>query len=68
MVGHLPDSRYLAAVTLGATLFGFLYWGFGFLRMGTTGLTSQAAGRGDDEGVRNLLGQSMLLALASASC
>ncbi|MBW5801938.1 MATE family efflux transporter [Halomonas elongata] len=63
VVGHLPDSRYLAAVTLGATLFGFLYWGFGFLRMGTTGLTSQAAGRGDDEGVRNLLGQSMLLAL-----
>ncbi|MDT8895561.1 MATE family efflux transporter [Halomonas sp. I1] len=63
VVGHLSDSRYLAAVTLGATLFGFLYWGFGFLRMGTTGLTSQAAGRGDDEGVRNLLGQSMLLAL-----
>ncbi|MDN3524520.1 MATE family efflux transporter [Halomonas sabkhae] len=63
VVGHLSDSRYLAAVTLGATLFGFLYWGFGFLRMGTTGLTSQAAGRGDDEGVRNLLGQSLLLAM-----
>ncbi|MFP3441480.1 MATE family efflux transporter, partial [Pantoea sp. SIMBA_133] len=40
VVGHLPDSRYLAGVTLGATRFGFLYWGFGFLRMGTTGLTS----------------------------
>ncbi|MFG6176817.1 MATE family efflux transporter [Halomonas sp. THAF12] len=62
VVGHLPDSRYLAAVTLGATLFGFLYWGFGFLRMGTTGLTSQAAGREDDEAVKNLLGQSLLLA------
>ena len=32
VVGHLPDSRYLAAVTLGATLMSFLYWGFGFLR------------------------------------
>lgn len=32
VVGHLPDSRYMAAVTLGATLFSFLYWGFGFLR------------------------------------
>ncbi|KAA0009801.1 MATE family efflux transporter [Billgrantia pellis] len=62
VVGHLPDARYLAAVTLGATLFGFLYWGFGFLRMGTTGLTSQAAGREDDSEVRNLLGQSLLLA------
>ncbi|MCK2183886.1 MATE family efflux transporter [Halomonas getboli] len=63
VVGHLPDSRYLAAVTLGATLFGFLYWGFGFLRMGTTGLTSQAAGREDDESVKTLLGQSLLLAV-----
>ncbi|WP_111414955.1 MATE family efflux transporter [Billgrantia lactosivorans] len=63
VVGHLPDSRYLAGVTLGATLFGFLYWGFGFLRMGTTGLTSQAVGRESDEEVRNLLGQSLLLAM-----
>ncbi|PMR72135.1 MATE family efflux transporter [Billgrantia endophytica] len=63
VVGHLPDSRYLAAVTLGATLFSFLYWGFGFLRMGTTGLTSQATGRENDSEVRNLLGQSLLLAI-----
>ncbi|MDN3521255.1 MATE family efflux transporter [Halomonas ramblicola] len=62
VVGHLPDSRYLAGVTLGATLFGFLYWGFGFLRMGTTGLTSQALGREDDTAVRHLLGQSLLMA------
>ncbi|MCE8018365.1 MATE family efflux transporter [Halomonas sp. MCCC 1A17488] len=64
VVGHLPDSRYLAGVTLGATLFSFLYWGFGFLRMGTTGLTSQAVGRESDSEVRNLLGQSLLLAMA----
>ncbi|PMR81271.1 MATE family efflux transporter [Halomonas urumqiensis] len=62
VVGHLPDSRYLAGVTLGATLFSFLYWGFGFLRMGTTGLTSQAVGRESDGDVRNLLGQSLLMA------
>jgi len=62
VVGHLPDSRYLAGVTLGATLFSFLYWGFGFLRMGTTGLTAQAVGRESDNDVRNLLGQSLLLA------
>ncbi len=63
VVGHLPDSRYLAGVTLGATLFSFLYWGFGFLRMGTTGLTSQAAGREDHSSVRNLLGQALIMAL-----
>lgn len=62
VVGHLPDSRYLAGVTLGATLFSFLYWGFGFLRMGTTGLTSQAVGRESDSEVRNLLGQALLMA------
>ncbi|AGM41248.1 MATE efflux family protein [Spiribacter salinus M19-40] len=63
VVGHLPDSRYLGGVTLGATLFSFLFWGFGFLRMGTTGLTAQAHGRGDVSAVLRLLGQSLLLAL-----
>ncbi|HCR98630.1 MAG: MATE family efflux transporter [Halomonas sp.] len=62
VVGHLPDSRYLAAVTLGATLFSFLYWGFGFLRMGTTGLVAQAIGRESDSDVRLLLGQSLIIA------
>lgn len=62
VIGHLPHARYLAAVTLGSTLFSFLFWGFGFLRMGTTGLTSQAVGRGKDQTVRNLLGQSLLIA------
>lgn len=62
VVGHLPDSRYLAAVTLGATLFSFLYWGFGFLRMGTTGLVAQAMGRDNSSDVRNLLGQSLIMA------
>lgn len=63
VVGHLPDSRYLAAVTLGATLFSFLYWGFGFLRMGTTGLVAQAIGREAHSDVRNLLGQSLIMAI-----
>ncbi|WP_043528381.1 MATE family efflux transporter [Litchfieldella xinjiangensis] len=63
VVGHLSDSRYLAGVTLGATLFSFLYWGFGFLRMGTTGLTSQAAGRESNSDVRNLLGQALIMAV-----
>ena len=64
VVGHLPTPRYLAAVTLGAALLSFLYWGFGFLRMGTTGLTAQAHGRQDEETVKALLGQSLIVAAA----
>lgn len=62
VVGHLPDSRFLGGVTLGATLFSFLYWGFGFLRMGTTGLAAQACGRDDLDDLIRLLGQSLALA------
>ena len=34
IMGHLDDARYLGAVALGATLLSFIYWAFGFLRMG----------------------------------
>lgn len=44
VVGNLGDPIYLGAVAIGATIFNFVYWGFGFLRMATTGLTAQAVG------------------------
>lgn len=47
VIGHLPDPAALGAVGIGATIFSFLYWGFGFLRMSTTGLAAQAWGTGD---------------------
>lgn len=47
MLGHLPEIRFLAGVALASVLFDYVYWTFGFLRMGTTGTTAQAAGRGD---------------------
>lgn len=46
-VGQLGGPLYLAAIGVGATLFSFMLWSFGFLRMGTTGLVAQATGRGD---------------------
>jgi len=64
VMGHLPDPRYLGAVAVGASLFSILYWGFGFLRMGTTGHCAQAFGAGDFHQVRLLLAQSLLLATA----
>ncbi len=63
VVGHLPDSRYLGGVTLGATIFSFLFWGFCFLRMGTTGLVAQAHGREDRDALLRLLGQGLVLAM-----
>ncbi len=71
VVGHLPEPRHLGAVALGAMVFSFLYWGFGFLRMGTAGLTAQAHGARDaDEvlaaGVRALLIAGLVAAVLLA--
>lgn len=41
ILGHLDDSRYLAAVAMGTSLFTFVFWSFAFLRMGTTALVAQ---------------------------
>ena len=49
VMGHLPDPAYVGGVAVGAMIFSFLYWGFGFLRMGTTGFVAQARGRKDGD-------------------
>ena len=67
VLGHLSSADYLAAVALGASLFSFLFWGFGFLRMGTTGVVAQAAGQQNWAQVVRLLQQGIVLALAVAS-
>ncbi len=64
VVGHLPDPAYLGGVAVGSTIFSFLYWGFGFLRMGTTGFVAQARGAGDDAEIRAVLGRALLTAAA----
>ncbi|MBD1850149.1 MATE family efflux transporter [Cyanobacteria bacterium FACHB-502] len=47
-LGHLSEIRHLAGVSLATVLFNYIYWTFGFLRMGTTGMTAQAIGRKDE--------------------
>ena len=47
VVGHLSNIYYLGAIAIGSMIFNFIYWGFGFLRMGTTGLTAQSFGKRD---------------------
>jgi MATE family multidrug resistance protein len=50
-LGHLAEIRHLAGVALATVLFSYIYWTFGFLRMGTTGTTAQAVGRSDPDAV-----------------
>ncbi|MET4000629.1 MATE family efflux transporter [Marinobacterium sp. MBR-109] len=61
VIGHLPEPHHLGAVALGGMIFSILYWAFGFLRMGTTGMVAQAHGREDGDRLRTLLGQSLVL-------
>ncbi|MEP4191474.1 MAG: MATE family efflux transporter, partial [Sneathiella sp.] len=63
VIGHLPDPAYLGAVGIGAMIFSFLYWGFGFLKMGTTGFVAQAAGAEDTTRIRTILAQSFILSI-----
>ncbi|GLS24423.1 MATE family efflux transporter [Marinibactrum halimedae] len=63
ILGHLDSPEYLAAVATGASLITFLFWSFGFLRMGMSGLTANALGRRNNEGVLTLLIQGATLAL-----
>lgn len=63
VVGHLPGPEYIGAVALGALIFSFLYWGFGFLRMGTTGFVARALGAADHAAMERLILRVLLLAL-----
>ena len=45
IVGHLGSAAYIGAIAVGGMVFNVMYWLFGFLRMGTSGMTSQALGR-----------------------
>ena len=66
VTGHLDSPVYLGAVAIGATLFGFLYTGMNFLRMGTTGITAQRFGANDNDGLRVSLGQALIVSLLIA--
>ena len=63
VLGHLDTPEYLGAVAVGANLFSILYWTFGFMRMGTTGLAAQAWGKRDEFAQIALLLRSVLLAI-----
>lgn len=65
VVGHLEKVSYLGAIAIGSMIFNFIYWGFGFLRMGTTGLTAQALGGKKDDETISIFARSFGIAVIS---
>ena len=63
VIGNVGSITDLGAIAFGALIFSFVYWSFGFLRMGTTGFAAQASGAGDEQEVRAVLGRALLIAL-----
>jgi MATE family multidrug resistance protein len=66
LMGRLEIEYYIGAVALGSLIFNFIYWGFGFLRMGTTGLTAQAYGKKDVKEITAILIRGLLVALGGS--
>lgn len=63
-IGQTASASDLGAIALAALIFSFVYWGFGFLRMGTTGFIAQAVGANDDEELHALLFRTIFLGAA----
>lgn len=67
IVGHMGSAAYIGAIAVGSMIFNLLYWLFGFLRMGTSGMTAQARGRRDLSEAASILARSMKVALVVAA-
>jgi len=65
VVGHLDSPHYIGAVAVGVLIFSYVFWGFGFLRMATTGLAAQAHGRRDANGVRAVFARAAFIAVVA---
>jgi MATE family multidrug resistance protein len=67
IVGRIPDPAYIGAVAVASLVFTFLFWAFGFLRMGTAGLTAQALGAGSEVEIVASLGRALLVAAVAGA-
>jgi MATE family multidrug resistance protein len=66
LMGRLSEL-HIGAVGVGAMIFNFIYWNFGFLRMGTTGVTAQAYGANDTSRMVHTLGRALLIGMVVAA-
>ena len=63
LMGNLGNLSYLSATSVAANLFSMLFWSFGFLRMGTVGMVSQAHGKNDYREILNIILRNLLFVL-----
>jgi MATE family multidrug resistance protein len=63
LMGHMGSEKYVGAVAIGGMIFSFIFWGFGFLRMGTSGFTAQAYGQRNMGEAGNILARATTTAL-----
>jgi MATE family multidrug resistance protein len=63
LMGHLNSEVYIGAIALGGVIFNFIYWGFGFLRMSTSGFAAQAFGKTDTTETITVLARALAVAL-----
>ena len=61
VVGHIGNEAYISAIAVGSMIFNVMYWLLGFLRMGTSGMTSQAYGRQDGQECMNILVRTLTI-------
>ena len=66
IAGHIANASAIGGIAIGSMLFDLLYWNFGFLRVGTGGMTAQAFGRKDHQGMMDIFTQSLSMALMGA--
>jgi multidrug resistance protein, MATE family len=64
VIGQLPEAYYIGAISIGALIFSFLFWGFGFLRLSTGGMTAQAVGAGDNRELTAVFWRAIAIAIA----
>ncbi len=64
LAGHLNNVGAIGGVSVSSTIFNLIYWNFGFLRMGTTGLTAQAHGIQDKDAMGRNLAQSLSIGIS----
>lgn len=66
LMGHLSDEAFILAIGFGVMIFNFIYWGFGFLRMGVTGLTAQSEGKKVNDETYRVLFRGLIVAFIGA--
>ena len=63
LMGHFGSEIYIGAISLGGVLFNFIYWGFSFLRMSTSGFTAQAFGENNIKEAATILARALVISL-----